>query len=163
MAVGSALGQVENRSDRPVPVYRLPEFAMLSTIELIRSDDGSGSFAIRRFKNLPRGGIAGVDFCGVATLLPSSNAEEPGAVVKILALRLRPDLNGPADYPAAWAAAIRRGQVQSVPAGCYAVIPLLTNQEAADWQGRVIDAQRRQMGRPALEIDGKGFRPVECP
>ena len=107
---------------RPAGIATLPGFELLGLIAVQSQSDGTA--AVVRMADLPRGGIAAVDFCGAASLAPHG---EPlpvpfAAATRLMALVLRRGLDLEADYPAAARAIADQRQVFAIPAGRFAVV-----------------------------------------
>ncbi|MCV6587236.1 MAG: hypothetical protein OIF47_17040 [Marinibacterium sp.] len=105
-------------------ITTLPEMRLLKLLDVQTQPGGKAS--VRKYKDLPNGGIAGKDFCGpvqIANLTPNPRV---GDVSNILALRLRPGLDLRRDYPTTSRAIFRNDQLLTLPAGRYAVFDIST-------------------------------------
>ena len=160
LPVGPALAHVGTR-ERPTPVLRLPGIQFLAILVYKRGADGQE--AISKMIDLPRGGIAGADFCDAVEIVAVPSRDLRDAVLGIIALRLRPGLDGPTDYPAAWPEAVRRNQIRTAPSGCYAVTAFRSDGDEAGWTEAVRALPAAIAGGFGFKHGGKGYLPVDCP
>lgn len=104
-------------------IVTLPRLQFLPVISMNRQAGTDEQFEITRFKDLPNGGIAGMDFCGVMQLATYAEPT-PGAKIQHIALRLRENLDLARDYPTTSVEIFRRRQYFSFAAGRYAKVDL---------------------------------------
>ena len=160
LPTGPALART-GTDERPAPVLRLPRLQLLAVLVYERGTDGKE--AIRKMADLPRGGVAGADICDAVGIVTPLSRDLRDTALGVLALRLRPALDGPSDYPAAWAEAVRRNQIRTAPSGCYAVTTFRSDRDEAGWTGAVRTMPATIAGGFGFKHGGRGYLPVRCP
>ena len=88
-------------------------------------------------------------------------AQAADGTFSMLALRLRPGLDGSADYPAAWQAAEANAQLFAYPAGDYAVATIPGVARALSVFHAVAGDARVETARPALYIGDRLLIPLK--
>ncbi len=146
LAGGEALRLGEGAAFRRL---RLGPQTALALIAARRPPAGQRRPEVKAFPLLPNGGIGGRDFCESVMLFPADAAD---GTFSMLALRLRPGLDGAADYPAAWRAAQDNAQLFAYPAGDYAVATIPGVSRALAAFSAVSADPRVETARPALYI-----------
>jgi len=124
------------------------------------SSPGASDAAIRKFPNLPSGGIAGRDNCGIVVFQGIPSALPYGAE-SVIGLRLRPGLDVATDYPTAWPLLSKARQIWNFPGGSFIAVA-----EADDADSTMALAQRLAVdpridqSSPWLTFRGQVFMPA---
>ncbi|MEM7441621.1 MAG: hypothetical protein AAF393_18735 [Pseudomonadota bacterium] len=85
-----------------------------------------GTFALVPPVELPLGGIAGFDFCGVMTLIETRAVEKRGDALRYQTLRLRSALDLEVDYPTAYSVITEKRLLLTSPSSRY--VEVLTDE-----------------------------------
>ncbi len=143
---------------RGLPVVRLPAMRFLRLLEYGAT---AGTERLSQYPPLPFGGIGRRDFCRAVELAHLVPPQDGEGAIAALALHLRPGLDLLADYPTTGAEIVGRDQMTVLPAGLYAIVETLAEDDAVDLAALVRDAPAPlDVSRPAIVL---GTSPILLP
>ena len=124
-------GRIELAPGVFAEIIETGQIQILTTLKSVSSGDGKNAyFAALPF--LPNGGIAGKDFCGVVGETHLAPPKRNGATISTIALRLRSNLDLPAEYPNTFKTIDRGDYLTTFPAGRYYMLNM-SQKRMADW------------------------------
>ena len=141
-----------------LPVVRLPAMRFVRLLEYRAT---AGGERLSEYPPLPFGGIGRRDICRAVELAHLAPPEGGEGAIAALALHLRPGLDLPADYPTTGAEIVRRRQITDLPAGLYAIVETLADDDAVDLAALIRERPAPlDAGRPAIVL---GASPMLLP
>ena len=146
-----------------MPIQRLPAIRILMLERRSEDPNPAPREDMLALAPLPDGGVATMDLCEWVFVNVLEPDPSDGGPVIWSGRRLRPSLDIAADYPNLAAEIARRGQLRTIPAGCYAVFDMRSGAYEGGHAGSFAASPERAAGRPTFGRRWNAYIPVSCP
>ena len=113
-------------------VVKLPQIRVVTNLRFVYHGASKDTYSVESFEDLPHGGIASKDICGIVKITPKRNPKHKGDVLLASGVWLRPGVDLEKVYPDAAKVIKRKKILTTFPAGKFALISG-KNRNVSDW------------------------------